>query len=261
MPIRNNALDILKNGGTALGAGVRLARTVDIGKAMKTAGFDWLFIDLEHSSLSLDTAAQISAAALDADIAPFVRVPRGEYSLATRMLDSGALGIVIPHVETAAEAREIVAALRLPPLGHRSYSGMNLQREYQSGSRVEAAAAVEKMTMVVVMLESPSAVAEADAIASVPGVDVVLIGTNDLCTEMGIPGEHAHPKVVEAYEKVIAACERHGKVPGAAGVDSDLMSRYIAMGSRFILAGVDLGFLIQGAQARSDFLRAAIQAK
>lgn len=255
MTIRNNALEILRNGGTALGAGVRMARTIDIGKAMKTAGFDWLFIDLEHSSISLDTAAQIAAAALDADIAPFVRVPKGEFSLATRMLDSGALGIVVPHVETADEARQIVAELRLPPLGRRSYSGMNLQREYQLGSRVEATAAVERMTMIVVMLESPEAVAQADAIASVEGVDVVLIGTNDLCTEMGIAGEHAHPRVVEAYEQVIAACRRHGKVPGAAGVDSDLMSRYVVMGARFILAGVDLGFLMQGAKARADFLR------
>src|SRR5690606_24350171 len=107
MTIRNNALEILRNGGTAFGAGVRMARTIDIGKIMKTAGFDWLFIDLEHSSLSLDTAAQIAAAALDADIAPIVRVPKGEFSLATRMLDSGALGIVIPHVESADEARQI----------------------------------------------------------------------------------------------------------------------------------------------------------
>lgn len=257
MTIRNTALEILRNGGTALGAGVRMARTIDIGKAMKTAGYDFLFIDLEHSSISLDTAAQIAAAALDADIAPIVRVPKGEFSLATRMLDSGALGIVVPHVETADEARQIVAELRLPPFGHRSFSGMNLQREYQMGSRVEATAAVEKMTMVVVMLESPEAVAQADAIASVEGVDVVLIGTNDLCTEMGIAGEHAHPRVVEAYEQVIAACQRHGKIPGAAGIDSDLMSRYVAMGARFILAGVDLGFLMQGAKARADFLRAA----
>lgn len=128
----------------------------------------WLFIDLEHSSIPLDTAAQIATAALDAGIAPFVRVPKGEYSLATRALDNGALGIVMPHVASAGDAREIVGQLRLPPVGHRSYSGLNAQREFKMGSRVEATATIEKLTTIVVMLESPEAIAQSDAIAAVP---------------------------------------------------------------------------------------------
>ena len=255
MPIRNLALDMLREGRLALGAGVRFARTVDIGKAMKTAGYDWMFIDLEHSSIPLDVAAQVCLAALDADIAPLVRVPHGEIGLATRALDSGALGIVMPHVESADEAREIVAALRLPPVGHRSYSGLNAQREFRIGSRIEAMAAVEQMTALVMMIESPNGVAEADAIAAIPGVDILLIGTNDLCTEMGIAGQYDHPKVAEAYEKVVAACDRHGKFAGTGGVDNELIARFVGMGARFILSGTDMGFLMQGAAARAKFLR------
>src|SRR4029077_12615921 len=115
----NPARERLARGELALGFGVRTAKSVEIAKAMKTAGFDWLFLDLEHSAMSIETASQIAIAALDAGIAPIVRIPKGEYSLATRLLDNGALGIVVPHVETADEAREIADRLRYPPQGHR----------------------------------------------------------------------------------------------------------------------------------------------
>src|SRR3954471_3742617 len=127
MDISNPARRRLEAGDVALGIGGRLARTVDIAKAMQVAGFDWLFIDLEHGSLSLDTAMQIAVAALDAGIAPLVRVPKGEFSLATRALDNGALGIVVPHVDTADEAREVVRQLKYAPLGHRSIGGTGPQ--------------------------------------------------------------------------------------------------------------------------------------
>jgi len=103
--VRNSARDRLQRGELALGFGIRVARSVEIAKAMRTAGFDWLFIDLEHGAMSIETAAAIAIAGLDAGIAPLVRVPKGEYSLATRLLDNGALGIVVPHMETAEEAR------------------------------------------------------------------------------------------------------------------------------------------------------------
>jgi len=255
MHIHNNAIECLKAGGLALGGGIRMARTVEIAKAMKTAGYDWLFIDLEHSAMPLDIASQISIAALDAGIAPIVRVPRGEYSLATRALDNGAQGIIIPHVESAEEAEAIVSALRLPPKGHRSYSGMNAQLDFKVGNRVEATRATEASTLVVVMLESPEAIAAMDEIAAVDGIDVLMIGTNDLCTEMGIVAQYDHPEIVAAYEKLVDTCKRHGKHAGMGGVDDELAANYIAMGVTFILCGTDLGFMIQSARARSEFLR------
>jgi 2-keto-3-deoxy-L-rhamnonate aldolase RhmA len=107
------------------------------------------------------------------------------------------------------------------------------------------------------MLETPKAIANADAIAQVPGVDVLLIGTNDLCAEMGIPGQFTDPRVEDAYRSVVAACARHGKHPGMGGVyEPKLMEKYIGMGMRFILGGSDLSFLMAGARARADVLRA-----
>jgi 2-keto-3-deoxy-L-rhamnonate aldolase RhmA len=106
------------------------------------------------------------------------------------------------------------------------------------------------------MLESPKAIENVDSIASVPGVDVVLIGTNDLCMEMGIPGDYANPKIKEAYKKVIETCKIHGKTPGMGGVyNEELMSEYIDMGMKFILSGSDLSFMMSSALQRSKKLR------
>src|SRR5712692_10587923 len=108
MNVRNPARERLNKGELCLGIGLRQARTVDVAAAMASCGFDWLFIDLDHGTMPLDTAVQISVAALTAGISPVVRVPSRQYSLATRVLDGGALGIVMPHVDTAEEARAIV---------------------------------------------------------------------------------------------------------------------------------------------------------
>src|SRR5579864_8705036 len=121
--LRNAAVERLSAGELAVGIILRSARTVDIAPAMKAAGYDWLFLDLEHNSMDLDTAVQISVAALGAGIAPIARVPAGQHWLATRILDGGGLGIVMPHVDTVEEAKAIADALRYPPLGHRSVAG------------------------------------------------------------------------------------------------------------------------------------------
>src|SRR5207245_3595233 len=136
---------------------------VDIAAAMATCGFDWLFIDLEHGTMPLDTAMQISVAALTAGISPVVRVPARQYSLATRVLDGGALGIVMPHVDTAEEARAIVGHLKYPPLGHRSMAGGMAYFGFRAVATGQAAATMNAQTVVVVMLETPQAIDHAEA--------------------------------------------------------------------------------------------------
>src|SRR4051812_40380417 len=115
--VPNVAREKLEQGQLSLGVGIRTTRSVEIAKMMATAGFHWLFLAMEPGRLSLEACAQISAAALDAGIAPIARVPNGQYSIATRALDNGALGIVVPHVDTAEEARECVERLKYPPIG------------------------------------------------------------------------------------------------------------------------------------------------
>ena len=254
--VRNIAREKLEQGQLSLGVGVRLTRSVEIAKAMVVSGFDWLFLDMEHGVMSLEACAQIAAAALDAGIAPLARVPNGAYAIATRALDNGVLGIVMPHVDTAEEAREVVNRLKYPPVGHRSMGGIGPHHSLRSLSSPEAAEALNAANLTVVMLETPRAIANAAEIAAVPGIDVLLIGTNDLCAEMGIHGDFGNERVADAYRKMIAACRAHGKFPGMAGVyDQALMSRYIDLGARFLLAGQDAAFLMGGAMQRTSFLR------
>ena len=255
--IQNVAKQRLEAGQLSIGVGVRQARTVDIGKAMKTAGFDWLFIDMEHGAIDLDTATQLAVAAQDAGIAPIVRVPGFEHYLASRALDGGALGIVFPHVDDAATAARLASYCRFPPDGKRSATGALPQVGFASLPIGEMARAVNAATLVVVMLETPQAIDNAEAIAAVPGVDALLIGTNDLCMEMGMPGEFTHERVVAAYDKVIAACRAHGKHPGMGGVYAPpLIERYVGRGMRLILSGNDFSFLMAGARNQAAAVRA-----
>ena len=251
----NHTKQQLAEGKIAIGMGLRLSRTVDIATIGKTCGFDWLFIDMEHNSMDVDTAAQISMAALPLGITPIVRVPGKELHHASRLLDAGAQGIVVPHVDTIEEAERAVAYCKYPPVGHRSVMGVLPQFGYRGVPVAESVPIANAQTMVIIMLETPEAIAQADAFAAVPGVDSILIGTNDLCAEMGIPGQFSDPRVEDAYRKVIAACRKNGIHPGMGGVyDPKLMEKYIGMGMRFILSGGDMSFLMAGARERAAFL-------
>ncbi len=259
--LRNPAREKLEAGELALGFTVKLVRSVEIAPAAKAAGFDWLFLDCEHGTLGLDAAAQIAVAALEAGIAPIARVPNGEYSIATRLLDNGVLGIVVPHVDTADEAREVVQRLKYPPVGHRSIGGIGPHYGLRALKVGEAAAAMNAANLTVVMLETPTAIENADAIAAVDGIDVLLIGTNDLSLEMGIPGEFTHPRVVAAYERTIAAARKRGKHAGMGGIYvEDVMARYIGMGARFNLGGADQALMTAAAASRSAALRRMLSA-
>jgi len=256
LQVKNHAKEMLEQGELSLGVGIRNARTSDIGKAMKTAGFDWLFIDMEHNTMDIDTACQIAVAAQDAGITPIVRVPGFEHHHATRALDGGAQGIVVPHVDDAETAAQMVSNCRYPPVGKRSMTGSLPQLAFESHPFDQIAEGVNAATLLILMLETPTAIANADAIAAVPGVDALLIGTNDLCMEMGIPGQFDHPDVAAAYETMVAACKKHGKHPGTGGVyNPELMKKYIGIGARLILSGSDMAFMMSGAKAQASAVR------
>jgi 4-hydroxy-2-oxoheptanedioate aldolase len=257
--LKNAARERLDAGEMALGIILRQARTVDIAPVMRSCGYDFLFLDLEHNSMDLDTAVQIAVAGLGAGIAPVARVPAGQLWLATRFLDGGGLGIVVPHVDTAEEAHRIVQALRYPPQGHRSVAGGLPHFGYAKVGLAETCAAINAATLVIVMLETPTAIANAAAIAAVPGIDSLLIGTNDLAMELGIPGGFDDDRIAAAYRAVCDACRAHGKVAGVGGIaDEALLRRYIGMGVRLVLPGSDLGMMTRAASETAAAMRACL---
>jgi len=252
----NRALQQMKDGEIALGVGVRLARSVEIAKMMRASDFDWLFIDLEHGSLSLETVSQISIAAADNNIAPIVRVPTKQWDMASRALDGGALGIVMPHIDTVEDAQEAVQHLKFPPIGHRGTLGGLPHYDYQHTKAEQVAREVNAVTMLALMIESPLGVDNAARIAAVDGVDVLFIGVNDLAEGMGLSGQLDHPDVIKAASRVIEAAEAQGKFAGIGGIgDQALLRRYIDMGMRFILGGNDFAFMMAAAKQRTKLLR------
>jgi len=257
--VENTTKSKLKRNELALGFGVHHLRSSATAMLAAASGHDWLFIDMEHGAHSVHEATQLCIAALPTGITPIVRVCAGALDEGTRCLDNGALGVVVPHVDTAARAKEIAQAFRYPPIGHRSWGGPPAAFGYMAPGNAEAQAALNEAVLVVAMIESPQAVENAAAIAAVAGIDALLIGTSDLTAELGISGQIDHPRVAEAYEKVGAACRANGKALGMGGVyDKDTASRYIKGGARMILSGSDHNYILAGAKARTEILRAAV---
>lgn len=257
MPIAPNPLrQRLASGGLALGFGVHHLRGSAVGMIAAANGFDWLFIDMEHGAMSVDDATRISIAALGQGVTPIVRVCKDALHEGTRCLDNCAMGVVVPHVDTAEEARAVARAYRFPPQGMRSWGGPPFAHGLAAVSPAEAQAGYNREILIACMIETPEAVANAEGIAAVPDIDVLMCGTSDLTATMGIPGQIGHPDVRRAYERVGAACAAHGKVMGMGGVyDETVATDYIRLGARFLLAGSDHAFLMAGAAQRARFLR------
>jgi 2-keto-3-deoxy-L-rhamnonate aldolase RhmA len=251
----NTMKEKLARGEVVSSITVRLVRGIEIARIAKTAGFDSLYVDMEHSSFSFETTGQICMAALAAGITPLVRVPG--VAVVSRVLDGGALGIIAPHVRSAADARAYVAAAKFPPLGERSAAGPLPHLHYQTFPAAEADAALNDATLLMVQFESDAALAKADEIAAVDGVDMVMIGTNDLLADWGLAGQYEHPRVREAYAATIAACRRHGKHVGVGGLSSrpQLAAEFVRMGARYVSTGTDLGFLLTAATAKAKEVR------
>lgn len=255
--VRNVVKDKLARGEVVASMTVRLTRGVEIARLAKTAGFDMLYVDLEHSTISLDAAGQICLTALSAGIAPMVRVPANTPEYIQRVLDGGALGIVAPGIGSAELARAVVKAAKFPPLGERGAGGALPHLEYRSFPVAEANAALNDATMVIVQLESAEAIERADEIAAVEGVDMVLLGINDLLAGMALDGQYEHPKVREAYARTIAACRKHGKHVGVGGLSTrpQLAAEFVAMGARMISTGTDIQFLLAAMTEKANQVR------
>ncbi len=255
--LRNSALEQMRANRLALGVLLRQARTVETIGAMAACGFDWIFLDLEHGTMPLDTVAQISYTAQKCGIAPIVRVPIMDVRLAARAMDNGAMGVIMPRVETAEQARHIAASLRYPPVGHRGMIGTLPHFDFSPPPVGEATRQMDAANLVVLLIETPQAVAHIEEIAAVDGVDVLLVGGNDLSLEMGIPGQYMQPAFRDAVQKVANAARRHGKFSGLGGVyDPQTLAGFLSMGMRFIVSGADIAFMLAGAQERAGFLRA-----
>jgi 4-hydroxy-2-oxoheptanedioate aldolase len=255
--MRNPVKEKLARGELVVSMTVRLVAAVEIVRIAKAAGFDTLYIDLEHSSFTLHAASQISIMALEAGIPALVRVPANTPEYISRVLDGGALGVIAPGVRSAAEARAVVAAAKYPPVGSRGLAQGLPHLEYRALPAAEAIRALNDATFVAVQFESAASLEAMEEIVAVDGIDMVLIGSNDLLVDLGLPGQYEHPKLAEAYERTIAACRRRGKHVGVGGLASrpDLVEKLVKAGARYVSTGTDLGFLVAECKRRASEVR------
>lgn len=245
-------------GQLAVGMIVRLTRSVEIAAIGKSAGFDCLFIDLEHNSFSLDTVSQISMTATALGLTPLVRVPGLDAGDISRALEAGAQGIIVPHMESAEEARIAVDAALFPPLGSRSFVATSVHTLFRPGKAAEMMPRLNAEILIIGVIKSLKALENVEEIAAVPGLDVLLVGTNDLSNSMGLFGQLDDPQVIAAYERVAAACKAHGKHLGVGGLVSrpDLARSLITrLGATYATAGSDAAFLLNGSTSASSAFR------
>jgi len=236
---------------------VNQMRSAEAPMIAAACGFDAIFVDLEHSATSLETAAMICVAAASAGITPIARVPSQETFHAARILDAGAQGVMLPHVETVEEARAIVHKLRFPPLGVRSAYGTGPSLGYGQVSQADANVFLNENELLIVLLETPQAIEKVDAIAAVPGIDVIHIGALDVSNIMGIPAAYRDPRMRAVFEKVARACKANGKAMGVGGArgDLDLQRDMIRLGVRYLTSGSDVSYLMMAARKEIAALR------
>jgi 2-keto-3-deoxy-L-rhamnonate aldolase RhmA len=186
-----------------------------------------------------------------------VRVPSHDGHWSSRVLDGGAQGVIVPHVNNRIEAEAVVRNCRFPPLGQRSVMGLGPALGYRAMPLGEINERLNAETAVIVMLETTEGIDNAAAIAALPGIDVLLIGSGDLTTDYGIPGQVDHPRLREAYERAADACRTHGKVLGVGGIRHNvaLQGELIRLGARFVIAGTDVNYVLAGARQDTSALR------
>lgn len=196
-------------------------------------------------------------ATLYAGIAPIVRVPSKDQFFISRVLDGGALGVIVPHIRSVQDAKDVVAAAKFQPQGHRSSTNGLPHFQFRSIAAKTSNPVVNANTLVIPMVETLEAVECVEELAAVDGVESLLIGTNDMTAEMGIPGDCDNPRLTEVYRKTIAACNKHGKYVGVGGLHArlDLVEKFCAMDARWVMAATDGPLLLAGATKRAAEMR------
>ena len=255
-----SSLTRLAAGEPVLALGVRHARTGEIVRMASAAGYGIVWIDLEHSGIAIDAAAQIAATAMDCGLDGWVRVPERDLGVVGRLLDGGATGIIAPKVESAAEAAAFAGACRFPPRGARSQIAILPHHGFVRLPVVEMNRRCDDAVALQILLESGAGIEAADAIAATDGVDILGIGINDLTADLGCAGDFRHPRVRAACERVAAAAQAHGKVAIVGGVpDPAYFGELVGIGiAPLIFAGIDTDILATGVFARADDWRARL---
>jgi 2-keto-3-deoxy-L-rhamnonate aldolase RhmA len=227
--------------------GITMTTTsLEIAARAATVGFDFLWVEMEHSPITLETLRHIVLATRGLPAVPFARVPTSELWTAKRVLDAGVHGVIFPFTSTDAHARQAVAACRYPPAGRRG-SGAGLARTTWPDAE-DYYDSADANVMVVAIVEEASGLERIDEIAATPGLDVLFVGASDLAFSLGYRGDMDAPAVQTAIERVRQAAEKHGKIAGRPAGSHAQVEAAIAQGFRFFQVSSDANLFEDGAR-------------
>jgi 2-keto-3-deoxy-L-rhamnonate aldolase RhmA len=235
----------LREGDVIFGQMVLELFTSGIGPMLAASGMDFVLYDMEHGRCDITLLAEMVASCRGSDIVPMARVPDFGFRPLSRVLDVGVRGVMVPKVETRAQAEEIVAQLKYAPLGRRGVALGVAHDLYQAGG-AEFFAEANEETIVILLLETVKAFENLDEIVSVPGVDVAWMGHYDLTVSMGIPAQFENPRFLEAMDLLVDGCRRHGVAPGFLPATPESAAHWIRQGFRMMSLGSDIGVFLYG---------------
>lgn len=236
----NRFREQLHAGNTVFGQMVLELFTPGIGPMLAACGMDFVIYDMEHGRCDIALLSQMIASCRGSGIVPLARIPDIQFQPLSRVLDIGARGVMVPRVETRAQAEEIVAQLKYAPQGRRGVALGVAHDLYQAGGPDFFEQANEEIA-VILLVETAKAFQNLDEIVSVPGVDVAWMGHYDLTVSMGIPAQFDHPDFLKAMDSLVASCRKHGVAPGFMPSSAEAASHWIRKGFRAISLGSDVG--------------------
>jgi 2-keto-3-deoxy-L-rhamnonate aldolase RhmA len=249
-PIRHR----LDAGEVVIGTMVTEFATPAVARLTAAAGAEFTLFDLEHSGYGIDRMRTALAAARSADTVPFLRVPDAAYDLIARGLDIGALGVMVPAVESADEALLVASAARFPPLGKRGF-GLLLRDEWEPGGVPATLAKANAETIVLVQIETAAGLEAVDEIAAVDGIDVLWIGHFDLTASLGIPGDFSSGRYHEAVDRIVAAGAAAGKPVGMVCGSPEEGRTLVERGFRILSYSIDVILYEDAVRAGLDEMR------
>ncbi len=257
--MRDNPLKTkLARGETVFGTFVFEFASPGLARICKSAGCEYIIFDMEHSGWSFETVKDQIQFARGAGLVPLVNPPGDDFNLITRSLDLGAKGILVPVVETKAQAEAIVRATRYPPHGNRGSAFGVAHDDYIIGDARKTMKAANANVLVMIKIETKKCVANVDEIMAVPGIDVAFVGHTDLSVSLQKPLEFEHPEFVKARDAVVAASRRHGKIAGNLVGNPEWGRKWIKKGFRMIAYMGDIWLMQAALQAGIDAMRPAV---
>lgn len=245
----------LAEGRTVVGTMLVELRQPSVMTMLANAGLDFVLIDNEHGPFSIDAIAELSRAARDAGVTPIVRVPELSYALVVQPLDAGAQGIMLPRVTAPEQVQLCVACMKYVPEGRRGAVLARGHTGFRGGPLADTLAQMNRETFLIVQIETAEAVSRLDELLAVPGVDAALIGPTDLSVALGVAGQMDHPKLVEAIERTMAACARHGVVPAIHTNDVAMSAAWARRGMRLVSNNSEVGLLTAGVRSAVTAIR------